>query len=221
MKDSGKTAIIAGIAILFMAIVAAYTYGYVHNTLIIADNPGKTYQNIKESGMLFRSAVLGWTVILLLDILVAWALYIFFKGQNPARSLLMAWLRIIYAAILGSAVQNLVQLFSIKDLNVYQTMNYLNAFENMYSLGLIIFGTHLLELGRLSLKSPFVPHIFGVLLVIAAMSYLFVHVSKLLFEGAGNTLCVIESVLSIPMAIGEIGLALWLLIKGRKHVVYV
>ena len=215
MKESRKTAIIAGTAILLMALVAGFTYGFAHNTLVNPENQESTYQNIINSNLLFRSEVLGWIVILLLDILVAWALYVFFKKQDANRSLLTGWLRLVYAAMLGVAMQNLVQLFNIHEMNINETMNRIKAFENMWSLSLIVFGFHLLELGQLVLKSS-ASKIFGILLVLAALSYLFINISKTLFGNTMDMLAVAETILSIPMAIGEIAFAVWLVIKGGK-----
>ncbi len=215
MKELRKIAIIGGISILLMAMVAGFTYGFAHNSLVNQDNPGITYRNITSLGWLFRLEVLGWVVILLLDVVAAWALYVVFKKQNPNRSLLMAWLRLIYAAILAIAIQNLVQLFNIHQIDVNQTMSHIQSFENMWSLGLIVFGFHLLELGQLVLKSS-AHKIFGILLVLAAISYLFVNVSKVLFGNTIEGLGVVESILSFPMAIGEISFAVWLIVKGGK-----
>ncbi len=216
MKESRKTSIVTGIAILLMAVVAGYAYGFVQSTLIVQGSPEDTWKNISESGLLFRSGVLAWIVILLLDILVAWGLYVYFKQENPNRSMLMAWLRLIYTAILAVAIQSLVKLFNISEISVEESANYVATFSNMYSVGLIVFGFHLVELGRLTLKSVHVPRVFGILILVAAAGYLFVHTAHILIGEESNVLGIIETVLGIPMAVGELAFAMWLLIKGGK-----
>jgi len=215
MTELRKTAITAGIALLLMGVIAGFTYGFAHNTLINIENPESTYHNMVHSNLLFRSAVLGWVAILLLDILVAWALYVLFKKQDSNRSLLTGWLRLVYSAMLGVAIHSLVQLFNIGEMNATETMHHIKAFENMWSLSLIVFGFHLLELGRLALKSP-ASKIFGILLIVAAVSYLYINASKMLFADTPEALVVTESILSIPMAVGELSFAVWLIIKGGK-----
>jgi hypothetical protein len=115
----------------------------------------------------------------LLDIVVAWALYILLKPVNKSLSLLTAWLRIVYAAILGIALVNLtnvIQLLSgagylvaieTNQLNA-QVMLSLNTFNDGWNVGMVIFGFHLLLLGYLVFKSGFIPKFIGILIIIAS-----------------------------------------------------
>lgn len=48
-----------------------------------------------------------------LDIIVAWALYVFLKPINKSLSMLTAWLRIVYATILGSVLIHLINVLQI------------------------------------------------------------------------------------------------------------
>lgn len=112
---------------------------------------------------------------------VSWALYSFLKQVDNSIALLGAWFRLIYCAILGASIMNLVYVLLIlsggnipatqsNQLNM-QVMLFIDAFNKMWSLGLIIFGIHLLIIGKLVLKSGFIPKILGILLLIAAVSY--------------------------------------------------
>lgn len=222
-----QAAIVAGISLLIMAISAAFSFGYVYNLLIIPEDAAVTMQNIMNSGILFRSGVLGWLIILICDVLVAWALYIFLINVNRGLSLLTAWLRLIYTAILGVAVCNFIivllltsqtgftTVFQTEELQAYVLL-FLNAFESIWAFGLIVFGLHLLLLGYLVYYSGYIPKILGVLLVIAALSYLIIDVSKLILPQYQDFIPTVEALLSIPMAIGELAFGFWLLIKGGK-----
>ena len=219
-----KSAIIGGLSILFVAVAAAFTFGYVHNTLVIPGNPENTVRNINASGLLFKAEILGWALILSGDVIVAWALYIFFKNDNPDISFHAAGLRTIYAAILGVAIFNLIRILHILDsattanaeIAMQKVMLYLNSFEKTWSFGLIIFGFHLLLLGFLALQSKATPSSWGVLLVIAALSYITIHSSKIGFPEFDGPIKTAEKVLSLPMAFGEIGFAFWLIFRGGK-----
>ncbi len=90
MRTNRKSALVTGIALIIMAIVAALTYGYIHNLLVVPDDAETTVENIKSNGLLFRLEVFGWFFILLLDVIVAWALYLFFKKK--IRISLSSWL---------------------------------------------------------------------------------------------------------------------------------
>lgn len=219
-----KYALVAGIALLLMGIMAGFSFGYVHGTLIVDNDASTTVSNLKSSGFLFRAGILGWLIILLLDVIAAWALYFFLEKIDHSLSLLTAWLRMTYAAILGAGLIHFVSILNLIGGNVklnpemtgQHVMLHLHSFEGAWSMGLIIFGFHLLGLGYLAIKSTDVPRIFGILLVIAAFSYLFIHCSKLLHIDFWHSLDTIEMVLSVPMTISELAFAIWLIARGGK-----
>lgn len=221
-----KAAVIAGIAILVMAACAGFSVGIVHSSLIIKDDAAATAGNIFASLPLFGGGVFGWLLILASDIIVAWALYIFLKPVDNGISLLGAWFRFIYSAILGTAILNLVYVMVIAgggnspteqsgQLDT-QVMLFIDAFHKMWSFGLIIFGLHLLVIGKLVLKSGFIPKALGILLLIAGISYVVIHLLHVFFPQWGQTTAMLENILSLPMALGELAFGIWLLIKGGR-----
>jgi hypothetical protein len=92
----------------------------------------------------------------------------------------------------------------------------MDSFGKIWSVGLIIFGMHLLGLGYLGLLYKKVPNIFGYLLLLAGLGYLIVHISKTLIGLPEETVSTMETILMAPMALGEILLAIWLMIRGGK-----
>ncbi len=226
MKTNRKSALIAGIALLIMAITAGLIYGYLHNTLVIPNNPNSTFENLKSNGLLFETEVFGWFFILVLDLIVAWALYSFFKNENKNLSLFTAGLRIVFVVIFSTAVFNFIQVLKILNGNQsvvqeslsQQVMNHINAFESTWSFALIIFGFHLLGLGVLALKSHHIQNIWGILLIFAGLSYSLIHSAKFLLPEFESQIKTVEMILSFPMAFGEVGFAFWLIIRGGKPV---
>ena len=225
MKTIRNSAIIAGLAILIMAVVAAFSYGYVHNSLIIPENPEAIVHNIIESHQLFKAEIFGWVFILFCDVIAAWALYIFFKKDNREISLLAAGLRAIYAAILGIAIFNFIQILTVLDGRTavnsaiinQKVMFYLESFETTWSFGLIFFGFHLLLLGYLAFKANnIIPRFWGILLLFAAVSYVGIHSAKILLPELESQIKTVEMILSLPMTVGEVGFAVWLTIRGGK-----
>lgn len=216
--------LIAGISLLIMAVAAGFSYGYVHNTLIHMDDPIATLFNLTNSAGLFKMELAGWLMIFLTDVLVAWALYIFLKEANKNLALLMAWLRLAYTVFLGVAIANLINVLNLvetkysmnQEILIQLIMNHLNSFESLWSNGLIVFGFHLLLLGFLTYISGFVPKFWSILLSVAGISYIFIHGSKFVNLNYANQLDTIEMILGIPMSLAEIGLAIWLLIRGGK-----
>lgn len=214
-------AITSGIALIIMALVAGFSYGYVHNSLVVYGDVSTTYQNVTSSIMLFKAEMVGWIVVLILDVIVAWSFYIFLKPVNQALALLSSWLRLTYAAILGIAILNLLFVLLLVN-NASETGElqanvtlYLEAFEMIWSVGLIVFGVHLLVVGWVAFLSNSIPKIFSILLVIAAIGYIVIHLGKaLLIEQ--SIISTMEFIFNIPMIVGELGFGLWLLFKGGK-----
>lgn len=215
-----NSAIIAGIGILLMAILAPIANFAIIEGLIDPDDVAKTVGNISASNGLFRLGICLFMMVAILDIIVAWALYIYLTPVNKQLSLLTAWLRIIYATILGVILINLINVlqlingadyltgFSIAQIQT-QVMLSLNIFTQGFEFGLIIFGFHLLLLGYLILKAGYMRRILGILLILAAAGYL--------IDGFGNLLSADYSIsISVYTFIGEVVLIFWLLIKGRK-----
>ncbi|HAD96765.1 MAG TPA: DUF4386 domain-containing protein [Cryomorphaceae bacterium] len=219
------SALTAGISLLIMAIVAGLTYGYLHGSLVVADNAPATVSNLQSSTGLFRAELLGWTIIFLLDALVAWALYHFFATTHKGLSFLSSFLRVLYTAILGVAIFNLPQILTLLNEQLSEVgmaerptdiLNCINSFENIWSHGLIIFGLHLVVLGYLSLLADHIHNAWGILLMIAGVSYTLLHTLYAIVPEVSGSLTLLESILAIPMTIGELGFALWLIIKGGK-----
>lgn len=166
LSNERKSALTAGTSLIIMALAAFFSYGFVHGSLVVKDDASTTFNNIMSSNSLFKAEILGWVIILISDIVVAWALYIFLKPINKNLSLLGAWLRLTYSTILGIAIMNLivVMLLSrhtnyLSSFKIEQTqslmMLFLEAFESIWSIGLIVFGGHLLIVGYVALASFF------------------------------------------------------------------
>lgn len=228
MKNPGneisvsRAAVIAAISMIIMVILAPIADGAIIKKLIIPDNAAETFSNIAASEGLFRLAVVFFLVVALLDIIIAWALYIFLKPVNKQISLLAAWCRIVYAALLIAALFYLLNVlqyvneaawYSHADINHVHihTMFLIKSFSQCWEFGLIIFGFHLVTLGYLFLKAGSMQKILGILIIIASLGYMADGFGRVLFAHYNINIAVFTFV-------GEIVLIFWLLIKGRKIV---
>ncbi|GAA4462589.1 DUF4386 domain-containing protein [Nibrella saemangeumensis] len=214
-----RMALVAGYSLVAMAIVAGFGYGYGFGSIYVAGDGAATVTNLNQSAYLFRWVIVAFLVIMLLDVVVAWALYYFFKPVDEALSLLTAWLRIIYAPFLGIALMNLLAVLPLlNDAAPAESliMRSLNAFQDVWSLGLVVFGFHLTLLGYLALMSRFVPKVLAGLALFAGLCYFLSNLANLAVPDYGQYKGTVEMALSLPMALGELALAVWLLIKGGK-----
>lgn len=210
-----KAGLVAGISLIIMAIVAGFSYGFVQGELL-NEYAEITWKNLIENKTLFLAGLAGWIIIFITDLIVAGALFIFFKNSMRRISALTAIVRIVYTIILGVAIYQLIEI--IPFLQGHQTSFEINSqfasFEKIWSVGLIIFGFHLIGLGYLSVKSNVVPKLLAYLLFIAGISYVLIHAAKQFTVFSQNVIESAESILAIPMALSEILLAIWLIYKG-------
>jgi hypothetical protein len=221
-----KAAIVTGIAILIMTAAAVSATDLTIGSLVVKDNAAATTNNIINSEMLFRTGTFSWLITLICDVLAAWGLFIFLKPVNKDLSLLTAWLRLVYVALLGTAMLNYVKVLLLINNNEFisafdtaqfqsQVMLLINAFDHMWSFALIVFGLHIALVGYLAFKSGYIPKTFGVLLIIAFAGYVITGLGNLLLPNYDNYKMVLGLIFILPM-LSEVAFGLWLLIKGGK-----
>jgi len=215
-----KAAIVAGFGLLIMTIFAIFAEFFVRQSLIVPGDAATTANNIMANELLFRSGICSFIIVIILDVVVAWALYVLLKPVNKSLSLLTAWFRLVYATIFGIALANLFSVLLLLNgadyLTVFETdqlhaqvMSFLNAFSYGWDIGFVFFGLHLFVLGYLVFKSGYIPRILGVLLIIAGLGYLIDSFGKFLLPNYDATIAQFTF-------IGELLLMLWLLFKGVK-----
>lgn len=95
-------------------------------------------------------------------------------------------------------------------------MLFLQAFESIWSVGLIVFGFHLMIVGYVTFKSESIPRIISILVVFASAGYIIIHSLTLLLSQNDTVLSILNILFTVPMIAGELGLGIWLLVKGGK-----
>jgi len=202
-------AIVAGVGLLLMAILSPIAYLNTFQSLIKFDDAALTAQNILNSMGAFRTCIILLFTVAILDIVVAWGLYIMLVPANKNLSALAAWLRVIYGGIFIFAISKLYVALQVITADGTQTMSYLKSFQSIWDMGLILFGFHLLVLGYLVFKSGYIPRWLGVFLVLAGVGYI--------VDGFGKTLSP-DYNLNIAQFtfVGEVFLIFWLLWRSFK-----
>ena len=213
-----RTARIAGLLYLILAICGGFAEFTVRQGMVVAGNAAATVSNIVAAESTFRlgvvSELIGQVVFILL------ALYLFRLLQSVNRN--QATLMVVFV-IIAVTITCLNMVNQVAVLLIINGSGYLSVFEagqlqtlvlfflNMHTAGYIIaqifFGLWLLPLGYLVYKSSFTPKIVGILLIIACFGYLIDVVTYFLIPS-------FELVISEYTFIGEVVMLLWLLIKG-------
>lgn len=211
--DRRKDGLLAGVSLLLMAVAAGFSFGYVYSGMVIPEQGMETLDNIRLGMPLFRAGAWGWVLVLVLDVIVALALYRYFQPVHAGLSALTGGIRLVYSACLGWAVYSLFHAMNLVNdgADASAIMASLESFEGIWSAGLTLFGLHLVGLGILSLRSGFVPRFWAWLLVVAGISYTAVHGAKTLLPAMEAQVQQAEVILGLPMALGELGFAAWLI----------
>ncbi|HUK29760.1 MAG TPA: DUF4386 domain-containing protein [Candidatus Acidoferrum sp.] len=213
-----KAALIAGFAYLLSPVTTA-EYSIMPK-LVIPGNIEQTVQNIGAHGGLFVAAIFCYLITFLEDVVIAWALYYLLAPVSRSASLLTAWFRLVYTAVVLYGWLNLVTVYRLVKTPEYSTsfgtqqlhaqVNLsLNSFRYDWSISLVIFGIHLVLLGWLIYRSGYIPRIIGILLVIDGLGWVIDSLQPYLYPNAKLGFIFITF-------FGEVVFMLWLLIRGWK-----
>jgi hypothetical protein len=208
-KSLRGPSLIAGTALLLMVVLSAWGNFGVLEKLITTGDTAKTVADISASETLFRMGVAALVVVVVLDVIVAAALFEVFGSVNRGVSMMAAWFRLAYSAVFLVAICRLLEVPALLADDGGQAMRVLGAFDATWKVGLVLFAVHLLLIGYLAYRSGFMARIFGVLLMIAGLGYL---------ADGFATILVADFPFSFAAFVfgGEVALIFWLLIRGRQ-----
>lgn len=205
-SDTGRAALVAGFGLLAMAIVAGLANFGAVEAILVDGNPAATGENLAESRTVFRLGVAGFGLVVVLDVVVAWALHVFFRDTSPTTSAVAASVRIVYGGILAVAAVQLAGAF--KAGTDTEALDSIEAFQGTWNAGLVLFGTHLLVISWLAWKTVRVPNWLAALVAITGIGYVVDSVGTF----ASDTY---SADITTFTFVGEVVLLFWLLIKGR------
>lgn len=226
-----RAAIIAGIGYVVLFVLAIFANFFVRTGLVAPDDAAATFTNIAESEFLFRTGLLSFLIVFVVDVVVAWALYILFKKVSTGVSLLTAWFRLVYTVFLGVAVIFLFLVLQVVGGADYlagfdsaqlngQVMLLLDAFNFTWLIGLACFGIHLILIGYLMLTSGSAPRFLGILLVMAGAAYIIDTTAITLLSNYQDYENIFLALVAIPSVIAELTFAIWLLTKAGTQEAY-
>jgi len=216
MNNNRTFAKLTGWSIVLMTIVSGFVFGYANPKIYDPDNLDLLQNNLFVNLKLYNLMLIGFIIIILLDIIVSLTIYFFFKDDNSKLAFLSFLLRIIYTIIFIFSFGYLVDNVLLTSINNDTVLENYQMFYLLWSLGLIVFGFHLLVVGILMKLHKQIPKILWYLTILAGVSYILVHFLKNVFPEISEFTTTLENILSLPMAIGEIGLAVWLIVRGGK-----
>lgn len=213
-----QAALIAGFAYLLSPVSTAEFS--IWPKLVIPGNIEQTVQNVVAHRGLFLAAIFCYLITFIEDVVIAWALYVLLAPVNRSLSLLTAWFRLVYTAIVLVGWLNLVTVYRLLTTADYLTLFgsgplhaqvklLLDSFRYDWSMSLVLFGVHLVLLGWLIYRSGYIPRIIGILLIIDGLGWEIDSLQPYLYPNAHLRFLFITF-------LGELLFMLWLLIRGWK-----
>lgn len=219
-----KTARVAGLVYLSLALTGPFTLIYLPRTLIVRGNAVATANNISAHESLFRLGIVSELVGAVIFIFVVPALYRLLKEVNRNHAALMVILGLVSVPIgFLNAVNNAAALTLLSGadyLSVFRTdqlHTLAMLFITLHGYGNIVaqifWGLWLFPFGLLVYRSRFLPRILGVWLIVNCFGYLAISFTALLLPDYRG----VVSRAAVPALLGELAIVLWLLIMGAKE----
>jgi hypothetical protein len=211
--DPRRIARTTGAAILLMA-----PFGMFGNvvTLGLGTELAAMADRVVDSALPVALAVIAFGIVVVLDTIAAWGITQFFADRPLAR--LAGWMRLAYAAVLAAAAAQLATALNLARAGADDAAvaSGVAAFSSTWQLGLFVFGGHLILLGALLIRTPTTPTIIGWIVTLAGASYVFDSAARLLLPADSPALAVAVVLVSATSIVGELGLAVWMLIRGGR-----
>ena len=222
MNSVNKSARMAGF-LYFCYFVTHVISDVCRDSFIVHGDAVATASNIMAHEGLFTITAVGDLLAAALFSLAAWALYVLLKPVNKNIALLFLLLNLAGVAIQCSSdiflFARQLLLSDAEYLKVFQAgqlqslaMFFLDLREKGFIIAQLFFSAWLLPLGYLVFKSGFLPRILGAVMMIHFVGWFMTFLQSFLFPDFG-AMVYVTGALGL---ISEIGLTLWLLIKGVK-----
>jgi len=173
--------------------------------------------------------MVSFLVIFLVDVIVAWGLYIVFRRANRDVSLVAAWSRLVYTVFLGVALiyffqalqfltgSDVSEAFDAAQREAHALVA-LDTFNSAWLIGLAAFGLHLIVLGGLVVRSRTAPRALGCVLIVAGAAYVIDTIAHILLSNYSDDETAFIVMVAVPSVIAEGWMGLWLLLRGGKTV---
>lgn len=212
----------AGVLYLLIAVIAAFSIGYVPSTLIVAGDAATTIGNLSSNSGLFAAGLAGDVAIMLIEIALSVMLYMLTRPVSPTLALIAMIGRL--AEVMVMAINILIHTMVILTLRqaggdslAPQAQALVMALVDAHAYGIyvwdILFGFSLAFLGYLVARSGYFPRILGWGMTAGSLGYLAEGLSKVThIESEPMSLAIVA--LLVVATVAELAFALWLLVRG-------
>lgn len=221
--EQQSAARVVGFVYLMAMATSMFAELYLRGPLIVRGDAVQTAINIVASERLFRLSSVIHVLTFASDVVVGVALYVILRRVSRNVALLAAFWRVANAAILAVII-----LSDFAVLRLLSGAEYLRAFDTAqlqglarlmisvqaagFQIGFVFLGLGSTLFSWLWFKSRYVPRALAAWGIFASSLLAFGTLAIMLFPG----LAVVGLTYMAPMFLYEVGLGLWLLIKGLR-----
>lgn len=222
-ESQRKAARVAGVAFLVTMVAVVLANFLVHERLVVLGNPAETARNIMAHERLFRISIASDLIYCAGLVVLLTALYVILRPVSRGLALLGALSRLVYALMWVLMTLNLFYVLRLvrgtgvaraPEGDRLQTLMsvYLSTRFEQYYVGLLFFALASAVCSFLWLKSRYVPRALAALGLISSVWCAVCTLVFIIFPDFTDVVNLwwFDS----PMALFEIALALWLLVKG-------
>jgi hypothetical protein len=223
-REAARWAALGYLALFVLAIFANFL---AVGAVLDPEDAGATFAALVEGETTFRLGIAAFLVVFLVDVVVAWALWVLFRDTHRDLSLLAAWARLVYTVFLGVSLVFLVRALHVAGTGgagetqlADDVLLELQSFDITWIIGLAAFGLHLVLLGRLLLATAGAPRWLGWTVTVAGVAYALDTLAHVVLPDYTAWADVFLAVVAVPSVVGELGVTVWLLLvaTGRRPV---
>ena len=208
----------------YLLIIAVGIFGELaaRGSTVVSGDAAATARNLMAAPSLWRAGIAGDIVMHLCDIPVMLVFFVLLRPVNRNLAVLAVLFNLVQTAVLVANKLNLlVPLFLLGDapyLKAFtpeqlQALAYvsLRTHDFGFGVGLVFFGMACLVVGYLIFNSGYLPKMLGILMQVAGVCYLTNSFALILAPAVASRLF---PFILLPAFAAELGMALWLLVKG-------
>ncbi len=216
-----RTARTTGLLYLGLALTGLLGFLLIRNQLFVAGDPQATLSNLVQHESLARLGIVMELGVVLTQALVALWFYRLFRSVDSfAAGALAAFGLVNAVAILASAAAIATALDVSSDASLAVTGSAATTAQLMYVLsghlwmvGGIFFGLWLIPMGRLVLRSGWMPRPLGWILILGGVGYVLSAFINYVIADAD----ILVTVMAVPASIGEFWILGYLILRGVRR----
>ncbi len=224
VSEQRSAARVAGLFYVLMMFTGLFGELYLRSPRIVPDDAVQTAKNVAGAEHLFRLGIVAGLVTAVGDVVLLWALYVVLKPVNKNLALLAAFWRLGECFMFGvvalnefAALRFLGDASYLHTFNTEQTQALARLFLTFHHPGgqiaIVFFALGSTLFGYLWFKSGYIPRVLSALGIAASVAVGAVTLINLVvpnFESA------VGPAYWIPIALFEVVLGFWLLIRGIR-----